>query len=72
MNDVQSYDPFWDRKLQTDLKFVWLPKKSDNSGNRIWLKKAYRFRRVITGPGEPVIEDRWLTTDEAIVQILKG
>jgi hypothetical protein len=69
---AQSYDPFWDRKLETELKFTWLPKESDETGERIWFEHAYRFRRIITGPGEPVIEDRWLTVEQAMVKILKG
>ena len=71
-NDVSSYDPFWDRVNETKLKFAWWPQRSDHSGKLIWLKKAYRFRRIITGPGTPVDEDRWLTKDEAMMRILKG
>lgn len=69
---VSSYDPFWDRVSETKLKFTLLPRRSDENGKYIWLKNAYRFRRIITGPGDPVIEDRWLTKEEAMLHILKG
>lgn len=69
--DVQSYDPFWDKALWY-LKFAWWPQRSEISKKRIWLKKAYRGTRLITGPGEPVIEHRWLTKEEYIFGKIKG
>jgi hypothetical protein len=31
-----------------------------------------RGRRIIGGPGDPVVEDRWYHRDEAIIKMLKG
>ena len=42
------------------LKLCWGPKKCFLSGQTLWGKKAYHGVRIITGPGEPVIEDYWL------------
>ena len=59
-DQVQSYDPFYDRMMiGAQLKFAWLPKTCHISGKRIWLKKAYRMTRMITGPGDTVFEYRW-------------
>ena len=56
---VQSYDPFYDRVIGTELKFAWLPKICEISGKKIWLKRGYRLTRMITGPGDPIFEHRW-------------
>lgn len=42
------------------LKLCWTPKKCFLSEKALWGKKAYHAQRVITGPGDPVIEDYWL------------
>jgi hypothetical protein len=59
MPQTQPYDYFYDKIIGTELKFAWLPKTCDISGKRIWLKKAYRMTRIITGPGESIFEYRW-------------
>ena len=69
---TDNNDYFWERALLRDLRFVWWPKHCYVSGKLIWLSFAYRFRRIITGPGEPVIEDRWITKVEGIIKLLKG
>jgi hypothetical protein len=60
------------RRAQWQLKFVVWPQRCYLSGNRIWLSQAYRGTRVITGPGEPVHEHRWLTKESFIVAALRG
>lgn len=45
-------------------RFAWLPYWSAESGKLIWLKKYWYGWRWITGPGEPVKIERWLTQDE--------
>ena len=61
LDQVQSYDPFYDSKLMlgAEYTFAWLPQICDISGKRIWLKYGYRMTRMITGPGTPVFEYRW-------------
>jgi hypothetical protein len=51
LDQVQSYDYFYDKIIGTELKFAWSPQTCDISGKRLWLKKAYRMTRIITGPG---------------------
>jgi hypothetical protein len=59
LDQVQSYDYFYDRMIGTELKFAWLPKLCHISGKRIWLKYGYRMTRMITGPGTPIFQHRW-------------
>ena len=68
---VQSYDYFYDKLIGTQLKFAWLPKTCYISGKRIWLKRAYRMTRMITGPGDPIFEHRWHDKMEHIIWKLK-
>lgn len=42
------------------LKMCWIPKTCFLSGKKLWGKRAYHGIRIITGPGEPVIDDYWL------------
>jgi len=57
--------------LTTELKFTFLPKQCNLTGNRIWLKYAYRINAVWTGPGTPVVETRWHNKNEHIIWKLK-
>ena len=68
---VKSY--YWHAQgvANWQLKFAWLPHRCCLSDRFIWLKFAYRGRRFITGPGEPVIEDYWHTTTEHMIWLLK-
>ena len=60
MPQTESYDSFYSRMMiGTELKFAWLPETCYLTGKRIWLKKAYRMTRIITGPGESIFEYRW-------------
>ncbi len=71
MDTVQSYDPFYDR-AQWYYKFAWLPKTCEISKKRIWFKKAYKGIRMLTGPGEPVFDIRWITREDFMMARLKG
>ena len=55
-------------RLKWSSQFAWLPKRSQQSGKRIWLTKAWYGTRLIWGPaGEsPVRVEQWLTDDEYI------
>jgi hypothetical protein len=72
MPQTQSYDSFYSKTMiGTELKFAWLPKTCYLTGNRIWLKKAYRMTRIITGPGESILEYRWHDKNTHIIWLLK-
>lgn len=71
-DDVQSYDPFWN-KATWSYEFTWLPRTSEISNKRIWLKKAYKATVVRrAGDFETITEYRWLTRDEYMFKALKG
>jgi len=71
MDDTpRSYDYFNDRATFQYCTSV-LPRRCYNTGRLVW-GVAVRGRRVITGPGEPVIEDRWYHRHEAVLMMLKG
>lgn len=55
-----------------ELRFCWLPKRCAISKRHIWLKRAYRGRRVIIGPGEPVFLYWWHDKNEHLIWKLKG
>ena len=60
MPQTQAYDSFYSKMMiGTELKFAWLPERCNLTGRRIWLEKAYRMTRIITGPGESIFEYRW-------------
>jgi hypothetical protein len=69
--NVQTYDPFDDRATFEYVYCVW-PRRCYTTGQWLFMELAMRGRRVITGPGEPVIEDRWFHRNEAIIKMLKG
>lgn len=63
-DEVQQSPPSEDWGLHKargwKLKLCWLPKRCFISNKPLWGKKVYHAQRVITGPGEPVIEDYYL------------
>jgi hypothetical protein len=72
MPQTESYDSFYSRMLiGFEYKFTWFPKKCHLTGNRLWLKKAYRMTRIITGPGESIFEYRWHDKNAHIMWLLK-
>jgi hypothetical protein len=71
LDQVQSYDYFYDRMIGTELKFAWLPKTCALTSKRIWLEYAYRMTRIITGPGESIFEYRWHDKNTHIMWMLK-
>ena len=71
LDQVQSYDYFYDKLIGTELKFAWLPQKCDISGKRIWLKYGYRVTAMWTGPGEPIFEHKWHDKNAHIMWLLK-
>lgn len=50
---------------------IW-PRSCAVSKRLLWFCLAYRARRIITGPGEPVVEDRWYSKEEFLILKLKG
>jgi hypothetical protein len=53
----------WDSHWEWQLTFTWIPRKT-RYDKWIWLRKAYHGKRIITGPGTPVILYQWMTPEE--------
>jgi hypothetical protein len=75
--DTMGHQPLFSqrefyRRAYWELKFVLWPQRCDLSDKRIWMTRAYRGTRVITGPGDPVYEYRWLTKESFTVAALGG
>lgn len=68
--NVTSYDPFNDRAT-FELMFCALPRRCYVTKRWLFMTIAMRGRRIITGPGEPVIEDRWYHRHEHLIMLLK-
>jgi hypothetical protein len=64
-------DRFWEC-ASWQYKFVVLPKRCEISKKIIWFECAYKGTRMITGPGEPVFEYKWLTKEEYLLAAIKG
>ena len=54
-----------------ELKRSWWPRNCYRSKQLLWFRQAYRARRIITGPGESIVEDRWYDQNEFLILKLK-
>jgi hypothetical protein len=52
--------------------FAWLPHRCIRSNQLIWLKYGYMGMAMYTGPGTPVYEYNWHTTEEHLIWCLKN
>ena len=69
-NELNGEAFFW-RHARMELKWCILPRRCFSSNKLMCFCLAYRARRIITGPGEPVYEDRWYSQAEGLVQLIK-
>jgi hypothetical protein len=69
--DYFNSDDYFNSRADFYYKYSLIPRRCYNTNRWIW-GVAVRGRRVITGPGDPVIEDRWYHRHEAIIMMLKG
>lgn len=53
------------------IKRSLLPRKCRLSGKKLWMKQCMYGTRVITGPGDPVIEHYWVDQQEFMWHKLK-
>lgn len=70
MEEPQTYDNFNDRASFRRAYSIW-PRRCYNTKRWIW-GLAMRGRSIITGPGEPLVIDRWYHRHEAVIMTLKG
>jgi hypothetical protein len=67
------HDDWGFRKVRDwQLKRCWWPQHCFLTGKQLWGQLAYRGIRIITGPGEPVLDYYWIAPNEFILAKLKG
>lgn len=59
----------WGLNRVTDWKYklCWRPQTCFLTGKQLWGSRAYHGTRIITGPGEPVIDDYWVEKNEFLI-----
>ncbi len=67
-DSVQTYDHFNDYAT-FEYKYSFIPRFCFSTKRLVW-GLAVRGRRIITGPGTPIVEDRWYHRHEAIVMMM--
>lgn len=50
----------------------WWPRRCTVTNKWLWIRPAVRVRRIITGPGDPVVIDHWVESRAYTIQTLKG
>jgi hypothetical protein len=73
-HDYWYYEPdegYFMRRANMQLLWSIWPRRCYASKKWLCFCLAYRARRIITGPGEPVIEDRWFGQVEGLMQLIK-
>ena len=61
---IPSFNDYRDQRLNWRRKFFLLPKRCERSNQVIWLRKGWHGWRWVTGPGEPIAVDHWMSDKE--------
>lgn len=76
MDEVQQSPRYEDWGLNKvnnwHLKLCWRPQECFLTGQQLWGKRAYHGTRIITGPGESILDHYYIDKDEFIIWKLKG
>jgi hypothetical protein len=68
----RSDEDFKRRCIGWQRKISYWPRKCHYTGKSIWFKKAYQGTEMITGPGTPIFEHRWVHPDDYLFLKIKG
>lgn len=60
----------FERRAQFEYCWSLWPRRCYRSERRVW-GRAVRVQAVWTGPGEPIVETRWLHRHEACFMLIK-
>ena len=71
LDDYFESDEYFNSRAVFHYKYSVIPRRCYITRRWIW-GIAVRGRRVITGPGDPIIQDRWYHCHEAVIMMLKG
>ena len=59
----------FERRARFEYSWSLWPRRCYRSDRRVW-GLAVRAEVIWTGPGEPIVETRWLHRDEAVIMML--
>jgi hypothetical protein len=62
----------WFKRATIENRRSLWPRRCEITGRSLWLKRSVRATRVYTGPGDPVVEQRWFEPNAVIFLFLKG
>jgi len=65
-------EAFKRRCIGWEFRISFLPRRCYYSKKLLWLKRAYLGVSMLTGPGEPIFEYRWIEKNEFLIQRIKG
>ena len=68
--DINFDDVEYNHKLVWEETWAWIPHRSSASGQWIWLTRARRA--TVCYSDGTVMEQRWMTRDEWLIEMLKG
>ena len=76
-DNIMSDDAWFYKRAQWEWCFAWLPHRCNRTNQLIWLHYAYcgtvyyeNIKGLVTG--RTVLARRWLTTEEFLIEALKG
>ena len=67
---LADHDDF-ERRAQFEYRWSIWPRTCYRTQRRVW-GRAVRAMALWTGPGDPIMETRWLHRDEGLIMMLKG
>ena len=70
-DDHPEYTQRFNERVRFEYKYCLWPRRCFNTGRWLWLETAMRGRRILTGQGEPIVEDRWYDSNEALIMLIK-
>ena len=60
----------FERRAQFEYRWSVCPRRCYRTQRRVW-GLAVRAQAIWTGPGEPIVETKWLHRDEGVIMMLK-
>ena len=61
----------FERRARFEYSWSFWPRRCYRTSRRVW-GVGVRAQAIWTGPGEPIVETRWLHRDEGVILMLKG
>jgi hypothetical protein len=65
-------DGFIRRCVGWELRWSFLPRKCFYTKRWLWFKRAYIGTSILTGPGDPIFDYRWVDKKEYLILKIKG